>query len=84
MDTPRPPEARFPCLPVEGPVPSPPPGWTWEGLMAEALAERIRFALAHPRTRAAVAEAATAEVHRRYGIDRVAGEIRALYGNMVE
>ena len=52
--------------------------------MAEALAERIRFALAHPRTRAAVAEAAAAEVRRRYGIDRVAGEIRALYGNMVE
>ena len=42
MDTPRPPEARFPCLPVEGPVPSPPPGWTWEGLMAEALAEARR------------------------------------------
>ncbi|MBO4295341.1 MAG: tRNA-specific adenosine deaminase, partial [Desulfovibrio sp.] len=39
---PRPPEARFPCLPVEGPVPSPPPGWTWEGLMAEALAEARR------------------------------------------
>ena len=39
MDTPQPPEARFSCLPVEGPVPSPPPGWTWEGRMAEALAE---------------------------------------------
>ena len=39
MDTPRQPEARFACLPVEGPVPSPPPGWTWEGIMAEALAE---------------------------------------------
>ena len=52
--------------------------------MAEALAERIRFALAHPRARDAVAEAAAAVVRRSYGIDRVAGEIRALYGNMVE
>ena len=25
------------AIPLEGPCPSPPPGWTWEGLMAEAM-----------------------------------------------
>ncbi len=39
MDLSLPLDERFPCLPVEGPVPPPPPGWTWEGLMEEALAE---------------------------------------------
>ncbi len=46
---------------------------------AADLAERIRFALTHPKERAAVAKAAQAVVRDRYSIARVAEEITAIY-----